>query len=216
MIKAKKKALIDYLIKENILKDKRIIQSFKKVPREDFILPEYRQYAYVDEPLPILAKQTISQPTTIAIMTEALEPKPGQKILEIGAGSGYQAALLSEIVGPKGQIITIERIPQLHKFASKNLKSYKNIKVILGDGSKGYAQAAPYDRIIVTACSPKVPKVLFQQLKEGGILLVPVGKTLLNQKILKIRKVQGKQVTEDLGYFVFVPLVGEMGFPEEV
>lgn len=207
-LEEKKRALIDYLVREGILKSKEIINAFKTVLREEFVLPEYREYAYIDEPLPILAGQTISQPTTVAIMTEALEPARGQKILEVGTGSGYQAAILSKIVGPKGKIYTIERIPELYKFAVKNLQSYKNVEVILGDGSKGYQAAAPYDRIIVTAAAPKIPKSLFDQLKEGGIMLIPIGFGL-SQKMYKIRKIKNKMQKEDLGYFVFVPLVGE-------
>jgi len=207
----KKKSLIDHLVKSGVLKGKNIIKAFKEILREKFILPEYRQHAYMDEPLPILAGQTISQPTTIAIMTEALKPKPGQKILEIGAGSGYQVAILSKIIGPKGKLYTIERIKELYAFATGNLKNYKNVYVILGDGSKGYAPAAPYDRIIVTAAAPEVPKKLFEQLKENGIMIIPVGKTSLSQKMYKIKKIKGKKVVEDLGYFVFVPLIGEFG-----
>ena len=167
----------------------------------------YRKHAYIDEPLPILAGQTISQPTTVAIMTQALEPKKGQKILEIGTGSGYQAGLLSKIVGTKGKVYTVERIPELHKFAKKHLKDFRNVKVILADGSIGYKKKALYDRIIVTAASPSVPKPLFEQLKERGIMILPT-----RQRLVKVKKVKGNKIEEDLGSFVFVPLIGEFGF----
>jgi protein-L-isoaspartate(D-aspartate) O-methyltransferase len=202
-----KKALIDYWRNSNIITSKAILRAFEEINREDFVLPEYRKYAYVDEPLPTFADQTISQPTTVAIMTQALEPKPGQKILEIGSGSGYQAAILSEIVGPKGNVITIERIKDLAEFAKKNLKAYKNVKVIYADGSEGYIKEAPYDRIIVTAAAKGIPEELFGQLKETGILLIPVGKTSFAQKLLKISKTKGKKKIKNLGNFIFVPLV---------
>jgi len=203
-----KKALIEYWRNSKIIMSKAILRAFEEINREDFVLPEYRKYAYVDEPLPTFADQTISQPTTVAIMTQALEPKPGQKILEIGSGSGYQAAILSEIVGPTGKVITIERIKDLAEFAKKNLKTYKNVKVVYADGSKGYIKEAPYDRIIVTAAAKKMPEVLFEQLKENGIMIIPVGALTWAQRLLKVKKVRGKKGIEDLGPFVFVPLVG--------
>lgn len=208
-----KKKLLKYWNDSKIVRDSTIIKVLEKVPREDFILKEHKDYAYADEPLPILKNQTISQPTTVALMTQALEPKKGQKILEIGTGSGYQAAILSEIVGSKGRIITIERIYELFEYAKDKLKDYSNIEIILGDGSKGYEKEAPYDRIIVTAAAPNVPDPLFDQLKENGILLVPVGGGLFfGQKMLKVKKVKGKQEIENLGSFVFVPLIGKFGF----
>jgi len=207
-----KKKLIKYWEESNIIKDKRILKALEKVPREDFILKEHKEHAYVDQPLPIMKDQTISQPTTVAMMTQALEPKEGQKILEIGSGSGYQAAILSEIVGPKGKIITIERLHELFDYAKDKLKDYSNTEVILGDGTKGYEKKAPYDRIMVTAAAPSIPEPLFKQLKNNGILVIPVGSGLMGQYMLKVKKVKGKQEIENLGSFVFVPLIGEFGF----
>ncbi|UCD04291.1 MAG: protein-L-isoaspartate(D-aspartate) O-methyltransferase [Candidatus Woesearchaeota archaeon] len=206
-----KKKLLKYW-KNNIIRDERILKVLEKVPRENFILEEHKDYAYVDEPLPILKGQTISQPTTVAFMTQALEPKKGQRILEIGAGSGYQAAILSEIVGTKGKIITVERIYELFEYAKDKLKDYSNVEVILGDGSKGYEKESPYDRIIVTAAAPNVPDPLFDQLKENGILLIPVGGGFFGQKMLRVKKIKGKKEAENLGSFIFVPLIGEFGF----
>ncbi len=204
--------LIKYWIKEE-LADKKLIAAFKKIPREKFILKEYKKDAYSDIPLPILANQTISQPTTIMMMLKALNVKPGDKVLEIGAGSGYQAALLSCLVGKKGKVYTIEIIPELVKFAKNNLKksNIKNVKVILEDGSKGLPKYKPYNEIIITAASPEIPKHLIKQLKQDGILVVPVG-PLYNQQMFKITKKKNEIKIENLGEFIFVPLRGRFGW----
>ena len=202
-----KKALIEKLIKEGVLKNELIIEAFKAIPREEFLLKAFVSKAYADVALPIHAQQTISQPTTIAIMLEALELEPGLKVLEVGTGSGYNAALLSRIVGPKGKVYTIEIVPELVEFAKKNLAKLKirNVEVVLGDGSKGYPKEAPYDRIICAAAALKMPSAFVEQLKEGGIVIAPIGTRSL-QHLIKGRKINGKLVTEELGEFVFVPL----------
>lgn len=197
-----KKQLLNYL-KESVLKTPRIIKAFENVDRADFVPVEQRKYAYIDEPLHISSGQTISQPWTVAFMTEALGPKVGQKILEIGTGSGYQAAILSKVVGSKGKIITIELVEELFNYSKPRLKKYKNIITVFGDGSKGYKPEAPYDRIIVTASAPSVPKPLLEQLKEDGILVIPVGETML--------RIKGGKKFENLGRFAFVPLKGKYG-----
>jgi len=203
-----KNNLIDYWLNSGIITNKKVIDSFKKIPREDFVLKEFYDQAYSDHALPLIKEQTISQPTTVMIMTQALEPKPGQKILEIGTGSGYQAALLSNIVGKKGKIYTIERIPELVKLAKTNIKKLKikNIEIIKGDGSKGCPKEAPFERIIVTAACKEIPKILITQLTDNGILIAPVGPTY-SQKMIKLKKKKDKIKTETLGDFVFVPLV---------
>ncbi|MEM4263539.1 MAG: protein-L-isoaspartate O-methyltransferase [Candidatus Woesearchaeota archaeon] len=207
-----KQSLIDYWIKNNIVRDKRVISAFKKVKREDFILQAFRSDAYEDVPLPILKEQTISQPTTVVMMLEFLELKPGLKVLEIGAGSGYNAALIAEIVGKEGFVVTTEVIKELAEFAQENLKKakIKNVKVIHTDGSKGWPTNAPYDRIICTAAAPKIPEVYVNQLKEGGIIVIPVGPQY-GQSMIKGKKIKGKLETENLGSFMFVPLVGKFG-----
>ncbi len=206
----KKKQLIATLVAEGALKTKKIIEAFRKVPREEFVLPQYKEYAYVNEPLPIMEGQTISQPYTVAAMTEALQPKNGQTVLEIGAGSGYQAVILAEIVGKKGKVITIERIKELADFASKNLLKcgYANVVVVEGDGTEGYAKYAPYDRIIVTARAPEMPKPLVEQLKVKGRMVIPI------EDGLYLVEKASKTKTEKtfLGYYAFVPLIGKYGY----
>ncbi|OYT41698.1 protein-L-isoaspartate O-methyltransferase [Candidatus Pacearchaeota archaeon ex4484_26] len=212
--KEKAKALINYWKKYEIIKDKKVLEAFQKVNREYFVPAHLKQEAYVDAPLPIGYGQTISQPTTIAIMTQALELRKGLefKVLEIGTGSGYQAALIAYIIG-KGKVITTEIIPELVDFAKANLRKakIKNVEVLHVDGSLGYKKEAPYDRIIMTAASPSVPKQLITQLKEQGIFVGPVG--TYHQQMLKIRRL-GKRKTkiDNLGDFVFVPLRGKKGF----
>ena len=201
-----KDELIQELIGCGALKTKQVIDAFRSVPREDFVPIEYRKYAYDNYPLPIAAGQTISQPLTVAAMTEALQPSRGQKILEVGAGSGYQAAILSEVVGPKGKVITTEIIPELFEFAKNNLKAYKNVNLLSVDGSLGYSPEKPYDRIVVTASAPAIPKPLIAQLKDGGRLVIPVV-----DRMLLIEKKNGKTKETFLGFYSFVPLTGEHG-----
>lgn len=201
---AKRKKLVDSLKKSKALNSRRIISAFKKTKREEFIPLNLREHAYTDEPLPIGEMQTISQPTTVAIMTEELEPNSGQKILEIGTGSGYQTAILSEILGSKGRIISLEKLPFLYELARKNLKNYQNINVFCADGTRGYPYKAPYDRIIVTAEAKKIPEHLIKQLKPGGVLIIPV-----KGKLLKVQKHKDNYETKELGKFAFVPLVGK-------
>jgi protein-L-isoaspartate(D-aspartate) O-methyltransferase len=197
-----KEALLIYWRTTGIITDDAVLKVFEKVPRENFVLEKYRAEAYLDEPLPIGHGQTISQPTTVAIMTSALQPEKGQKILEIGSGSGYQAAILSELAGVKGKIYTLERIKALAEFAKRNLKDYKNVSVLHADGTKGYEKAKPYDRIVVAAAASELPLQIFRQLKEKGIMVIPI-----EDHLFRITKVKGKPVMDDLGLFAFVPLV---------
>jgi protein-L-isoaspartate(D-aspartate) O-methyltransferase len=200
---------------ENLIKDKNIIEAFRKIRREDFVPEDLKEEAYADMPLEIGYGQTISQPTTVAIMTQALDLKKGMKVLEVGTGSGYQAAIIGEIIGKAGRVYTVERIHNLVDYARQNIKKtgLKNIYVIESDGSLGYAKEAPYDRIIVTAASPEIPHELLKQLKRKGILVVPVGTNY--QRMLRIEKPgsPGKKYNEkNLGDFIFVPLRGKHGF----
>lgn len=204
-----KSDLIDYWRNSKLIRDERVLQAFSVIPRERFIQKEYLRESYFDHPLPIPEEQTISQPTTVMIMTEALEVKKGDKVLEVGTGSGYQAAILSKLVGEEEFVYTTEIRPKLVKFAKQNLKKtgIKNVKVIEHDGSQGLKKYAPYDAIIVTAGAPSTPQPLLEQLKKGGILIIPVGQ-IFSQEMLKIRK-GGK--TTSLGFFRFVELKGKHG-----
>ena len=206
-----KYALIKYWQSKNIITNQEVLSAFKKVKRENFILKRYLKHAYEDIPLPIGFNATISQPTTVMIMTQALEVKKGNKILEIGTGSGYQAALLSILTGEKGKVYTTELIKELTDFAKQNLKEYKNIEVINIDGSAGYKKYAQYDRILFTVAIPKIENILLQQLKDPGVYLAPVGDEY-SQELIKVTKKDFQIIKQSLGYFQFVPLKGEYGF----
>ncbi|MBI2667936.1 protein-L-isoaspartate(D-aspartate) O-methyltransferase [Candidatus Woesearchaeota archaeon] len=206
-----KEELIKYWQENKIITDKRVIDAFKKIKREKFIPKELKNEAYNDNPLSIGFGQTISQPTTVMLMTQALEVKEGNKILEIGTGSGYQSSIISLLVGKKGKVYTTEIIKELYEFSKNNLKEYKNVKVFNLDGSKGLEKYKPYDGIIITAACPRVPNVLISQLKSNGIIIAPVGSEY-SQEMLKIKKKNNKIETENLGDFIFVQLKGKYGF----
>ncbi len=190
-----------------------MIEVFKAIPRENFIPKEYLSESYGDYPLPIKEEQTISQPTTVMIMTGALELKEGEKVLEVGAGSGYQAAIISKMVGRKGKVVTTEIIPGLAEFARENIEKLKikNVKIVNYDGSQGYKKESPYDKCIITAACPEIPEPIIKQLKENGIIIAPVG-DLLGQQMIKGIKKKGKLEKKSLGNFMFVPLKGKHGY----
>lgn len=204
-----KESLIDHWRATGRITDKRLLDAFRAVLREKFVLQEYKERAYDDVALPIIEGQTISQPTTVMIMLQALELKKTDVVLEIGAGSGYNAALLSKLAK---KVYTIEFLKPLADFAKKNLAScgIKNVVVIHGDGGTGYPKAAPFDKIIITAACPSVPPQLFEQLKEGGIHVAPLGQTGV-QEMFTFKKIKGTISRELLGLFQFVPLRGEYG-----
>lgn len=205
----KRKDLVNELREKGIINND-VLNALLEIPRHKFVPKKHQKEAYKDYPLPIGENQTISQPYTVAFMLEALEVGPGQKVLDIGTGSGYNAALLSKLVKEKGQVITLEIKEELIKKAKQNLKSYKNIKIIKGDGSQGYSKEAPYDRIISTAAAPNILKNWLKQLKKEGIIIAPVGS--LTQVMTKVTKKKNQLKKEDLGFFQFVPLKGEYGF----
>ena len=213
--------LVKTLISKGYLYSPKIIKSFRIIPREKFLPVNLKEKAYIDTPLPIGFEQTISAPHMVAIMAEVSDFKTGNKILEIGTGSGYNAAIMAEIVcqtnyKPLGHVYTLEIIPELFSFAKKNLEKTdydKKVTIIRQDGSIGYADQSPYDRILVTAAAPKVPTVLIKQLKPGGILLLPVGDHYFFQSLIKIEKnYDGSTITEKLGSVTFVPLTGKNGW----
>ncbi|MGC8849211.1 MAG: protein-L-isoaspartate(D-aspartate) O-methyltransferase [Candidatus Bathyarchaeia archaeon] len=214
-----RRKLVDMLIREGILRDEKVIDALSKVPRELFVPSEYKSYAYADAPLPIGHGGTISAPHMVAMMDEALELEGGLKVLEVGAGSGYHAATIAHIVSKgqmKGHVFTVEIVPELFRLAFRNLvkSSYGRwVTVILGDGSKGFLEAAPYDRILVTAAAPDIPKPLVEQLRNPGILVIPVGGQCSFQSLTVVRKYPSGHIkVEDRGGCSFVPLMGEYGF----
>jgi len=203
--------LIIYLKNSKFLTDNRVESALRKIPRHEFVPESELDYAYNNEPLPIMKRQTISQPGVVTRMTEWLDVKDGQKILEIGTGSGWQSAILSYLVGT-GDVYSIERHPELVKFAQENLKKLDidNVHVILGDGTLGYPDESPYDRIIITAACSEIPLPLLDQLKEDGLILAPVGDS--SQSLILLQKSsKGLVEIKKQSKYVFVPLVGKFG-----
>jgi protein-L-isoaspartate(D-aspartate) O-methyltransferase len=196
------------------VRDERVIKAMKKVPRHLFTEKALYHQAYNDYPLAIGEKQTISQPYIVAVMTESLNLKGGEKVLEIGTGSGYQAAVLAELVY---SVYSIERISVLAKRAKDILQSlnYYNVFIKIGDGTEGWQSEAPFDGILVTAASPDVPQKLKEQLKDGGRLVIPVG-NMISQNLLRVTRRGNRFVTEDLLGCRFVPLIGRYGFQNEL
>lgn len=206
--------LVASLKRRGYITNPRVEQAMRRVLREEFLPEDLRDDAYVDSPLPIGDGQTISAPHMVAIMAEQLDLKQGQKVLEIGAGSGYHAAVCAEVVAPDGHVYTIERISTLASFAEQNLKKtgYAGlVTVVFADGTKGLPEHAPYDRIFVAAAAPDVPAPLTEQLADGGMMLVPVGGRYY-QDLIRVRKKGDKIEKENLGGCVFVPLIGEHGY----
>jgi len=207
--------MVSYLLESGMI-DEKVAEAMLKVKRELFVPEEQKQNAYFDVPLPIDRGQTISAPSIVGFMSMKLDAGEGMRILEIGAGSGYQAAILGAMVGNKGTIYTVERKTELIKLAEKNIEKsgVENVTIIEGDGTEGYAQEAPYDRIIVTAGSPDVPKPLIEQLRKGGKMLIPIG-PMHSQDLVLVEKNGEIKKTEILPV-AFVPLIGKYGHPEEV
>ncbi|UCF50785.1 MAG: protein-L-isoaspartate O-methyltransferase [Thermoplasmatales archaeon] len=204
--------LVRQLILEKRIKTKEVEKAFLVVERENFVPDRAKHYAYIDTPLEIGHGQTISAPHMVAIMVEGLDIKKGQKILEIGAGSGYHAAIVSKLVGNKGHVYTIERYSSLVENARKNLEKsgIKNVTIEIGDGSEGLKKYAPYDRIYVTCAAPDVPQPLIEQLKNNGKLMIPVGRMISQLELFE--KINNKINRKNLGGCAFVPLVGKYGF----
>jgi protein-L-isoaspartate(D-aspartate) O-methyltransferase len=211
MFEKERRRLTRHLIEQGYLKTDEVIQGFLSIPREEFIPQTLKNFSYVDTPLDIGNGQTISAPHMVAIMCEALDIKKGQKILEIGTGSGYHAAIVAQLVGKTGMVYTIERFESLAKNAKKNLEHIgcTNVIVEVGDGSCGLPAYQPYDRIYVTCAAPDLPQPLIDQLQDPGKLLVPIGNTYCELTLLE--KTQGNRTEHHLGGCLFVPLVGKYG-----
>ncbi|MEZ0394026.1 MAG: protein-L-isoaspartate(D-aspartate) O-methyltransferase [Desulfurococcaceae archaeon] len=215
-----RKIVVEELKRLGIIRSEAVERALLSVPRELFVPEDLRKLAYLDQPLPIGHGQTISAIHMVAEMTEELDARPGHRVLEVGAGSGYQAAVLAEIVCKaggerRGHVFTIERIPELAEFARRNLGAagYSDCAtVVVGDGTLGLPEKAPFDRIIVTAAAPDVPPPLVEQLANGGRLVIPVG-DLFVQRLLVLQKDSEGKISRRYGAeCVFVPLIGRYGW----
>jgi len=202
--------MVDLQLITRGIKDKRVLQVMRDIPREEFVPSDLKYAAYDDCALPIGEGQTISQPYMVAIMTECLQLKGDEKVLEIGTGSGYQAAILSRL---SKKVFTIERVPELAERSKEKLEKhgFSNVQVILGDGTEGYENEVPFDGIIVTASCPDIPKPLVDQLAEGGRLILPIGERF-HQVLTTVTKSKGKIKKEESIGCVFVPLLGKYGW----
>src|SRR5690242_13952154 len=207
-------AMIERQLRRRGIRDERVLRAMQEVPRHEFVPLPFQHAAYEDRPIAIGEAQTISQPYMVAAMTEAAHLNPGDKVLEIGTGSGYQAAILAHL---GAQVISMERIRSLADSAQQRLTElgYDNVRVIPDDGSTGYPERAPYAAIMVTAAAPAVPQVLISQLAEGGRLVIPVG-TLQLQTLQVISKHADRLSVRDLDPCQFVPLVGKQAWPEKM
>jgi protein-L-isoaspartate(D-aspartate) O-methyltransferase len=207
--------MVDVQLARRGIRDRHVLEAMRRVPRELFVEPGFEEFAYEDGPLPIAENQTISQPYIVAWMIEAAEVKPEDRVLEVGAGSGYAAAVMSRVAD---RVYTIERHPSLADSARRRFKKldYDNITLRIGDGTLGWPEAAPFDAMLVAAGGPHVPEALKEQLAIGGRLVIPVGGEGRSQKLLKITRTSESQYDrEDLGGVVFVPLIGAQGWAED-
>lgn len=208
---AARQQMVDEQIRARGVRDPRVLAALSAVPREAFLAPQLAEVAYADSALPIEAGQTISQPFIVAVMSEALELQPSDRVLEIGAGSGYAAAVLAHLAS---EVYTVERHAELAEIARERLErlGYRNVHVKHGDGTLGWAEHAPFDGIVVAAGGPRVPKSLLDQLAIGGRLVMPVGRGYGQQLVRITRNAETEFVGEDLGAVQFVPLIGQEGW----
>ena len=208
-----KELLIEYWRKKFV--DERLIAAFNNIPRELFVPKQFQEIAYLDQPLPTFRQQSVSQPTTTMIMLQALSLQPGEKVFELGSGGGYETALISKMVGKKGKVVSAEVIPELVQIAKTNseMMGIHNLLFLEADGSEGYLPQAPYDKAIITAACPAIPQPIIDQLREGGIVIAPIG-DIKEQVLVKGTKVNGRLDLEFLGSFQFMPMKGKHGFKE--
>jgi protein-L-isoaspartate(D-aspartate) O-methyltransferase len=211
---AEREAMIERHLKRRGITEQHIIRAFLAVPREEFVAPDYAHLAYGDHPLPIEAGQTISQPYMVALTIQAAGIGRGDKVLEVGAGSGYAAAVISRIAG---KVIGIERQHDLVELARQRIDrlGYHNLEIVEGDGTKGCPDQAPFDAIVAAASGSHVPKPWIEQLADGGRIVMPVGEPSWVQELIKVTKgPDGKLIQENLGGVRFVPLIGEEGWKD--
>jgi len=207
-------SVVDELIRTGHLKTPSIIRAFKKIKRKDFVLPQDQKRVEIDSPLPIGYGQTISQPLTVAFAIELLKPEAGDKILDVGSGSGWTTALLSEVTGQSGGVYGLEIVPELKEFGEKNLAKYNFIKkgvarILLAQGRRGLPEEAPFDKILVSAAAKEVPEELKKELKIGGRMVIPVGEEYRTQNLVLLEKTGENKFKEEVfPGFIFVPLVG--------
>jgi protein-L-isoaspartate(D-aspartate) O-methyltransferase len=211
-LSAEREAMVERQLKRRGIRDERLLDAFRDVPREAFVSPAYAHLAYGDHPLPIEAGQTISQPYIVALMIEAAGVEQGDRVLEVGAGSGYAAAVLSRIAA---HVVGIERQHDLVEAARGQLArlGYDNVEIVEGDGTRGWRAAAPYDAILAAASGSHIPPPLVAQLSPGGAIVMPLGKPGGVQKLIKaVKRQDGTVQQSDLGDVRFVPLIGEEGW----
>src|SRR5688572_12438726 len=211
---ARRERMVQQQVAARGVDDVHVLAAMRAVPRERFVPDGLRDLAYEDSPLPIDAGQTISQPYIVALMLQAAGVAPGRKVLEIGAGSGYAAAVMAAI---GAEVFTIERVPELAALAEKRLHDagFEEVHVRLGDGTMGWPEAAPFDAILAAAGGPKIPEALVRQLAPGGHLVMPVGEQRDHQRLVRVtRDVDGELLHEDLGGVRFVPLIGRAAWDE--
>ena len=202
--------MVDSQLRARGIRDPRVLDAMSRVPRHEFVAERYRDQAYEDHPIPIGEGQTVSQPYIVALMLENLSLVPSSKVLEIGTGSGYQTAVLAEL---SAYVFSVERHLLLAREAEATLVrlGYTNARVIVGDGSQGLPEFAPFDAIVVSAAAPRIPSALFEQLQEGGLMIIPVGPAEA-QELQLVRKHEGQPIVDRLEGCRFVPLIGGQGY----
>lgn len=207
-----RREMVQEQIRERGIRCPRVLEAMRRVPRHEFVPEEMAAGAYADQPLPIGEGQTISQPFMVGAMTEALGLEGEERVLEVGTGSGYQAAVLALLAREVHSVESVVALATAAKARLASLGYNSNVQVHGGDGTLGWAEAAPYDAIVVTAAAPRIPPPLVEQLAEGGRLVIPVGPAS-EQELLLVRKMEGRTTSETLHYCRFVPLLGRYGWP---
>lgn len=208
---AQRRSMVESQLRFRGIRDQRVLAAMLDVPRHEFVSQEYRDQVYEDHPIPIGEGQTLSQPYIVAVMLEALALQPSDTVLEVGAGSGYLIGLLSQLTR---QVYSVERHASLARSAKDTLTrlGYCDVEVLIGDGSRGLPERAPFDAIVVSAAAPQIPSPLFEQLREGGRMVIPIGPAHA-QELRLVRKTAGKPVSTNLEGCRFVPLIGSDGYP---